>query len=299
MPASVDSVQDEVVASVPEAPACRLYVILAREAATAVVFRRGPSKWVQVIHWDTATDTFTHGQWFHGRIYEKRCDLSPDGTLLIYFAQKMQKGGFDPTYSYAWTAISRLPYLTALALWPNGCCWGGGGLFLSDKEVWLNQREDATVPHPDHRPQGLTISHDGGGGGEDDPIHALRLDRDGWRHTQKWRGGLRGQGYVTDAPDIRRKQNPHGWQKLTRTTTVSGFESRDGYSVRYAEGNDQRLEGATWADWDQRGRLVYVREGRLFGLVITADGLGGEQELADFNGNRPEPVAAPVWAREW
>ena len=57
------------------------------------------------------------GQWFKGRIYEKRCDLSPDGTKLIYFAQKINTRTLnDPKYSYAWTAISRPPYLTALAL---------------------------------------------------------------------------------------------------------------------------------------------------------------------------------------
>ena len=94
---------------------CRLYALLAREAPVGVVFRRGPSKWVQVIKWDTATDTFTLGQWFHGRIYERRCDLSPDGTLMIYFAQKINRRTMDDNeYTYAWTAISQPPYLTAL-----------------------------------------------------------------------------------------------------------------------------------------------------------------------------------------
>ncbi len=40
------------------APPCRLSVILAREAPVGVIFRRGPAKW------------------FHGRIYERRSDLS-------------------------------------------------------------------------------------------------------------------------------------------------------------------------------------------------------------------------------
>src|SRR5689334_24179596 len=45
---------------------CRLFCILARDAATGVIFRRGPSRWVQLIKWNTATDTFEPGQWFHG-----------------------------------------------------------------------------------------------------------------------------------------------------------------------------------------------------------------------------------------
>ena len=68
---------------------CRVFAILARNAATGVVFRRGPSKWVQLIRWNTDTDTFESGQWFHGRLYERRADLSPDGTKLIYFAAKV------------------------------------------------------------------------------------------------------------------------------------------------------------------------------------------------------------------
>src|SRR5688572_2426031 len=64
----------------------RLHVLLAREAAYAIVFRRGPSKEVCTIGWNRATDEFSVGQWLKGRIYERRADLSPDGKLLIYFA---------------------------------------------------------------------------------------------------------------------------------------------------------------------------------------------------------------------
>jgi hypothetical protein len=71
----------------------RLHMILARKAHTAVIFRRGPSKWVQLIKWNTDTDDFDLGQWFHGRIYERRCDLSPDGSLLVYFAPFASKLG--------------------------------------------------------------------------------------------------------------------------------------------------------------------------------------------------------------
>jgi hypothetical protein len=40
----------------------RLFVILARDAPAAVVFRRGPSKQVLLIKWDTARDRFEYGQ---------------------------------------------------------------------------------------------------------------------------------------------------------------------------------------------------------------------------------------------
>src|ERR1041384_8508875 len=66
--------------------ATRLFAILARKSPYAVIFRRGPSRSVLLIRWNTETDTFEHGQWLRGRIYERRCDLSPDGGLLLYFA---------------------------------------------------------------------------------------------------------------------------------------------------------------------------------------------------------------------
>jgi hypothetical protein len=96
-----------------EPATARLFVIMARKAPIAAIIRRGPSKQVRLIAWNTDTDTFEGGQWLKGRIYERRCDLSPDGRYLIYFAANHK----SPIYS--WTAISRLPYLTALAFWPK------------------------------------------------------------------------------------------------------------------------------------------------------------------------------------
>src|SRR6516162_6940589 len=100
-----------------------LFVILARNAPCGVIFRRGPSKQVLVIKWSLRNDTFEGGQWLKGRIYERRCDLSPSGEKLIYFAGNYRSKNGPLT----WTAVSRTPYLTALAMWPKGDAWGGGG----------------------------------------------------------------------------------------------------------------------------------------------------------------------------
>jgi hypothetical protein len=66
----------------------RLFVIFAERAHEAVIFRRGPSRWHHVIRWNTKDDTFFRGAWFKGRIYPEKCDLSPDGDLLLYFAHQ-------------------------------------------------------------------------------------------------------------------------------------------------------------------------------------------------------------------
>ncbi len=135
-----------------EKPSPRLYAIFARRKPRAVIFRRGPSDWYQVISWNTVKDTFEHGAWFKGRIYEDRCDLSPDGELLLYFALK--GGLWNTSYEGSWTAVSKMPWLHALTLWPHGSTWGGGGCFDDDRAVILR---GSSGPHPDHPLNGLRV----------------------------------------------------------------------------------------------------------------------------------------------
>jgi hypothetical protein len=131
-------------------PAPRLFVIAARAARVALVLRRGPSAWYHLIAWETRGDAFTHGAWFRGRIYEDKCDLSPDGKLLVYAAHKGNR--WRTSYTSSWTAVSRPPWLHALALWPMGTTYGGGGRFVDDHQ--LITRGTGRL-HPDHPPGGL------------------------------------------------------------------------------------------------------------------------------------------------
>ena len=136
------------------APPCRLFIIPARDRPMALILRRGPAAWYHLIRWDTTKDTFEHGAWFRGRIYEERCDLSPDGELFLYFA--LQGRRWQTTYKGAWTAISRVPWLHALTLWPQGHTWGGGGCFVSNRKAVLWTGDLTT--HPDHPLVGLEVS---------------------------------------------------------------------------------------------------------------------------------------------
>ena len=284
-------------------PTCRLSVILAREAPVGVIFRHGPARWVQIVHWDTATDTFTPGQWFHGKIDAEHSDLSPDGSKLLYLAIKITGRTLaDPEYGTSWTAISKPPYLTALALWPTGYAWAwewsGGGWFLSDTEIWLRLSEDAEA-HPDHPPQGLTrelrpASRFAA------PLEEQRRARDGWERIQEWQTeNVPRRGLVTRLPRIDRKQNPHGPQVLTLTTKTADYKKREAYTVEYGTGEKVLLTGMDWADWDHQGRLVFARTGRLFALGADTIGREPPRELIDLNGNTFENVVAPAWAKEW
>lgn len=285
-------------------PSCHLFLILARRAPRAVIFRRGPSEWTELILWCTDTNELAYGQWFKGRIYERRSDLSPDGTKLIYFASKFSRRTLvDREYTHAWTAISKPPYLTALALWPKGDCWHGGGLFENENAVFLNHKPDVASPHPKHIPQGLSVRPNPDAHGEDEPLHGMRLRRDGWKMEQEWQGEYKGRdgGYVTEQPEIWAR--PHPWRKhrILMARRVRGETYRETFSVVGRDGCPLAdTAGVSWADWEQHGKLVLLKEGKLLIATQTA----GEQvyrvrELADFSTRTPEPIVPPAWATQW
>lgn len=133
-----------------------LYIIPARDAPIAAILRRGPSRWYHIIRWDMAHDEFTHGSWIKGRIYESNCDVSPDGELLLYFVHQANRSQTD--FSHAWTAVSRLPWLTALTLWPQGTTYGGGGRFVDNRRIMLRPVHGAgEATHPNFPLSGLTV----------------------------------------------------------------------------------------------------------------------------------------------
>jgi len=134
-------------------PPPRLFVIIASEAEEAVVFRKGPADWCHIVRWDMARDTFHRGAWIKGRVYAERCDISPNGKLLLYFA--LQGGRWRTSYKGSYTAISRMPWLKAIMLWPEGDTWGGGGRFTSSDHVALCS---PVKLHPAHTDRAITFS---------------------------------------------------------------------------------------------------------------------------------------------
>ncbi len=284
------------------APPPRLALLQARAAPVAVIFRRGPSKRYEVIRWDTDHDIFERGHWFHGRIYFRRSDLSPDGTKLLYFVNKITGRTInDPEYTYAWTAISKPPWLTALALWPKGDCWWGGGLFEDNRRVFLNHRPDEAKPHKDHKPKGLTIRPNPGAHGEDDPLYSERLTRDGWQVVHEWKTEFLGypQFYKTIQPERRARSHPRARLAVELTRRLDGLKYREAFLVTGMTGGGPDVRGADWVDWDRRGRLVVLRAGRV-GVADVRDGKVGElRDLVDLTPDRPERRVAPDWARQW
>lgn len=129
-------------------PAPRLNLVFSKDAPIALVIRRGPTDWTQVVTWHTDIDKFDEGHWFYGKLYHERCSLSPNGKLFLYFAFK--KGRVNEEYSHSYTALSKPPWLTALAMWPQGHTYGGGGVFVSNNEIKLGYSTELPY-HPDYR----------------------------------------------------------------------------------------------------------------------------------------------------
>lgn len=261
----------------------RLWVLLARDAPVGVIFRRGPSKQVLLIKWDTRRDRFEYGQWLKGRVYERRCDLSPNGKLLIYFAANQK----PPLYS--WTAISKPPYFTALALWPKGDCWNGGGWFVDDRRVRLNHPWEAHL-HADFRLGPIKVVGHAESMGEDNTVWDVLRERDGWKQS--------GSG-----PRRWTRRHPKKDLVLEMSIVGIGHQAAPWYQIHYRvlRGSDACVDLglADWADWDHAGHLVFAKRGCLFRQRLARSFRDGAVRIADFNGLKFGNVSPPADATRW
>jgi hypothetical protein len=273
-------------------PPCRLQVLLARKAPVGVIFRRGPSKWVQIIKWNTEGDVFEEGQWFHGRIYAERSDLSPSGHLMVYFAGKFNRQAVKSNaYTYAWTAVSKPPYLTALALWPKGDTYYGGGSLTTDRDLVLHHPPEAAEPHPNHLPVGLRVKSMSKRGA----VLVRYSDQGGWHVLQSLK-----YDYLerrTILPAVLEKMSPRGKLKL-RVEVYFDPEEQWVCSLIAGREKEFSIGIGTWADFDQAGRVVFASEGKLFAANLKG-GKVNLQTIKDFNQAKPKSVKPPAWATQW
>ncbi|MBU0591649.1 hypothetical protein KKF81_06235 [Candidatus Micrarchaeota archaeon] len=248
-----------------------LYAILARKVPVAVIFRRGPSKQVLLIYWKTNSDEFYIGQWLKGRIYPEACDLSPMGDKLLYFAGKF-KGKYD-----TWTAVSRPPFLTALALWPKGDCWGGGGLFKNENIVIIT-----------HRPNEMKLA-------EGSIPKKIKIEC-GW--SQKNKSRLVRDGWVIENQYTIRKRNQVKNHKYELINEMADY--------RIVDINSQEkisLGRLDWAEWDYSGDLVYAKQGKIYRLSFDRKNrimdIKDAKMLIDLSSLKFETRETPEDAKKW
>ncbi|BDI30418.1 hypothetical protein CCAX7_24690 [Capsulimonas corticalis] len=263
-------------------PPCRLHGFLASEAPIGVLLRRGPSKQVQLIKWNTQDDTFEQGQWFKGRVYENWSDLSPDGTKFIYLATKHDgKYRQDAKIGYYYGVVCKPPYFTALAVW-NGWKSGTPGYFLANNTL---SRESLPLPvAPIFKPGKGRFPND-------------------WRFVvieNKPHASLRSRTLERDGWILNARDGSHEKQHSSATYNLKRKQSAGNLIYSISMGSQiHLLERADWADIDQRERLVLTRDGKVFACEPEKNSIDAAIELADFNDSKFEPIAAPDWAKTW
>ena len=283
----------------------RLHVLFASNSPLAVVFRRGPSKRVASLLWNRRTDEFQLGQWFKGKIYARRSDLSPDGQHLIYFAlggkwDSRRLGG-------SWTAISEAPYLTAHSVYLKGDTYNGGGLWTSNTSFWLNELYPHSVLREAPRfKRDTSFSPPRIFGNEDLSVYYLRLQRDGWKFVATSRARLRERisiaepekSYSRASVDIFEKPISNGW--MLRKLAYSEINRLPGKGCYWDEhelvhpesGKSYSFPDWEWAEVDGK-RLVWATGGCLFSGILSSSELGQVTELYNFNSMTFEKVKAP------
>lgn len=241
----------------PPTPPPRLHVLMRPESPTAVVLRQGPTDVFCTIGWDLRTDGLAVGQWCRHKIYVERCDISPDGYWMVYFALN---GRWRSETLGAWTAVSIAPYLRAVTLWPAGDTWGGGGAFYAtgagpERSVvgWTDERVVLTsgLAYPD------------------------KLVRDGW------------QRQITPSKHYA-KPVTRGWRLLKFLRKPQQHE------LRHDDGRVIACPGWEWADVDApRARVVWAEAGTLFASSLGRDGLTEPRALLDTTPMVFTPAPAP------
>lgn len=271
--------------SIPPAASSRLYCILAEGAPVALVFRRGPSDWFHLLRWRLEEGVVEPGVWVRKKLFPRRCDLSRDGELLLYYLS----GGVEGQYR-VFGGISRSPWLHPLASWDESDTWGRGSCFVDGSTPHTcGERIDIDLP-----PNRVTIQRN-------DVVSFVNERRRGWSEAQDCPSRD-----VADVWDERRnvileKVSPLRGGVLR---LIGGFYQPEGgtegraptFEIQFGAGDRIKLDDAAWADWDRRGRLLIATKSGLLRAEIVRDGVRTVDEEHNLSGLVPDPQPAPEWA---
>jgi hypothetical protein len=193
----------------------------------------------------------------------------------------------------SWTAISRSPYLKALAVFPKGDCWHGGGFFTGKKSYWLNDGcGHSVLRNTNEVERDLKFRPSKYFGGECLSVYYPRLIRDGWQLTERIK--------ISDleALDVFEKSLPKGWTLRKIAHAEIGAPPGKGCYwdehelIQSAEGRKISCPDWEWAEID-RNRLVWATRGKLFAGRMKEAGIVDEAELYDFNDMTFQAIEAP------
>ncbi|MBL4592938.1 MAG: hypothetical protein JKX68_03870 [Flavobacteriales bacterium] len=315
----------------------RIFFLLAREANKAIIFRRGPTKWTQMIVWDLDENTLEFGQWTKIKLSPRRCDLSPNGEYLIYYDDQFE--------GISTTAISKPPYWETLCKWKHkysGPNLGyGGGLFKSDTELYLNFSTEGLFTsrvglhyniNNDKYFEGNLASFlkiEGFSNkrseynfwkGHINPLLEIRMKRDGWKEIEdkefieKETSNMvlrkPSKTWNNISPNSKDPMEPKLFEKEITTSSflwmITYYHSDLGKMLTtfYIKRRNikTKLEGIAWADIDYNGRIIGTKEGKLYGSKRLKDGsvqLSNLEMLHDLNSQKPTKISVPKGMKNW
>lgn len=272
----------------------RIFCVTDPESRVAAVIEKRPRKWWRLGRWDLVSGKYDEGAWFCGRLYPQRCDLSPGGRWLSYFACK---------YGSAWPAgesyqaISRLPWLKALAAWSECGTWSSGLHFVADPTVW--EVGDPIVG-------GASVHRVVGGMRHTDAAQFATERRRGWRESAST--PPRDSADVWDGwRDVVMEKPSPGSGRVSILSVAGKFEAfrqlphswpPNPAAYRLSRGSKSRvLPDVQWADWTCDGHLAVATTGGVLQIRYH----GGSQVVHEvrLREQEPSPGPAPAWAGEW
>lgn len=283
-----------------------LHAILAADSPTAILIKRGPGRCSCTIGWDRRTDSFALGQWLKQRIDHDAADISPDGQHFVYFVNTQKYGEEHSVYR----AISRVPWLKALAFWSNRS-WvmgPGPGMFfrapdgvlklwaLAHKAEWNLLGIEVVADLPDSPPWNTMVSPS---------LFWKRLQRDGWTVAtsvvQRANTTSAEPGPLEKNPPCMafEKPLPHGW-RLRRAEVKYSLREHNrpigshSFAIITPDGEIHDKPDWEWAEFDPvRNRLVWTAGCILFTAGVHPDGPGTANLLLNTKDMRFEPRQAP------
>lgn len=274
----------------------RVYVLRASAAMRAVVFVKHRSKLWSLHLWDLAEGRVERGATFAGTLYPRRCDVSPDGKYLLYFAMNNSPAGEWP---WQFIGLSRAPWLTCLLAWRESGTWTRGFHFNGPA------RGKPLIPMspPLHYVVGSVerCPWDIGRTGVDQLAAERRIgfaeadDSPPRRPDDRWderRRAILFKRRPIWREELRVRLSAHGEGE----GRIEG--ARNLYSLRREDGEEVALPGYTWLDWLDKERVYGAAEGGR--LVVCALRAGELCETWSHSFDRmPERLPSPEWARRW
>jgi hypothetical protein len=262
----------------------RIHLLAAKDAPAMVILQRKRDKLFHVITINTQTLRITEGSWFRGKLYPLRCDVSFDGTFMVYLAMGAR--------GQTWNGVCRLPWLTTLVDVENTGTWYGGGFFAGRRALKTNGwGPHEAIANRANIPFRLE-AHASRYGGEDLGVIYERFERDGFKRLgEAWgeQRTLSASKYTVECVgDDGWGRRPSRQHPELKVRFIGYLEH--GYTFAFSlDKYPDLLEGARWATWDANGKLWVAWPGVV--ARYTRDDLRRGKPSFSLDVDRLEPPA--------